>query len=119
MKHRRFREALRFAVAGIVYAVSRERNMRIHLAAATAALFGGMWLGLNRIEFMILLFVITLVLVAEMFNTAVEATVNAAAPTYNPWAKIAKDVAAGAVLVTAVLAIVIAVMLIWGKITGR
>lgn len=93
--------------------------MRIHLLAAAAAILGGWWLGLSREEFMILLLVITLVLVAEMFNTAVEATVNAATPVYNPWAKIAKDVAAGAVLLTAMLALVVGLLLVWGKIAGR
>lgn len=119
MQARRFRDALHFATAGVVYAITSQRNMKIHLLAGAVALLGGWWLGLDRVEFMILLVVIALVLVAEMFNTAVEAAVNIFAPGYNPWAKIAKDVAAGAVLLSALLAVIVGAILVAGKIAWR
>lgn len=97
-----------YAIAGIIYALARERNMRIHLLAACAAVALGVWLGLSPTEWGLLALTITLVMVVEMINTAVEKTVDIITGEYHPLAKAAKNVAAGAVLLTAINALVMA-----------
>src|SRR5438105_2825925 len=78
---------------------------------ALLALLAGVIYGLTRAELLVLLFSIALVLIAEMFNTAVEAVVDLVTQSYHPLAKHAKDVAAGAVLVAALNAIVVGLIL--------
>lgn len=75
--------------------------MRVHFIAAIVVLLLVLFLKVNPLEFALLALSILAVLCAELFNTAVEAVVDLVSPTYHPLAKIAKDTAAGAVLVTA------------------
>jgi diacylglycerol kinase (ATP) len=98
-----------YAFAGIGYCLRTQRNFRIHLLATGAVLVVGALLGLAAVEWAILALTVTMVLAAEMVNTVIEATVDLASPGYHPLAKVAKDVAAGAVLVTALGAVVIGV----------
>ncbi|HHV35278.1 MAG TPA: diacylglycerol kinase family protein [Syntrophomonadaceae bacterium] len=107
MEERRFKESFQDAWAGIRYSIRTQRNMKIHLAAAVLVLLVSYVLGLSRMEFALVLFAITLVLVAEMFNTAVEKTVDLYIKTYHSGARLAKHIAAGAVLVTAINAVII------------
>lgn len=78
-------------------------------------LLSGLLLNLDNRDMLVLLFAITLVLVAEMFNTAVEAVVDMITENYSPMAKLAKDVAAGAVLLAAMNAVVAAVLIFFGQ----
>jgi diacylglycerol kinase len=96
-----------YAFAGLWYVLCTQRNARIHAAAAVLAVGVGMFLRISAVEFAVTFVAITAVFVAEIFNTAVEVCVDLASPQRHPLAKTAKDVAAGAVLVTAVLAVVI------------
>ncbi len=100
-----------YAASGVKYCFATQRNLRIHAAAAVAALIAGHWLGLSGAEMGVLALTIAGVLVAEMFNTAVEAMVDIISPDYHPLAKVAKDVAAGAVLVTALVSLIVAYFL--------
>src|SRR4030065_2764422 len=97
MKPRNFLESANLAVEGILYAAKTQKQMRYHLWAAGTVIIASLLLGVTRIEFLILSSIILLVLMSEMFNTAVEAIVDLVSPEYNQLAKIAKDVAAGAV----------------------
>jgi diacylglycerol kinase (ATP) len=81
--------------------------MRIHFAVATAVLVLAFSYGVTKLELMALLIAISFVLIAEMVNTAVEATIDLATTSFDPLAKVAKDIAAGAVLIAAVNAVVI------------
>ncbi len=92
-------DSFRSAFAGLGCAFSTQRNLRIHLVVALAALGAGVGLGLAAWEWAILALTMGLVLVAELFNTALEAGVDMAVAEYHPLAKRAKDLAAGAVLV--------------------
>lgn len=103
--------SFRFAASGVAYCFRTQRNLRIHAAAAVAAVILGYRLGLNDAELAVLALTIAAVLVAEMFNTAIEALVDLISPGYHPLAKIAKDVAAGGVLVTAAVSLIVAYML--------
>lgn len=104
-------DSFRYALDGILHGFRAQRHMRFHFVVAVLALLAGVIYGLTRAELLVLLFSIALVLIAEMFNTAVEAVVDLVTQTYHPLAKHAKDVAAGAVLVAALNAIVVGLIL--------
>jgi diacylglycerol kinase len=91
-----------YAWAGIVYVVRTQRNMRFHIGVACTVVALATWLHLALLEWAILLGCILGVIVAEMLNTVVEAVVDLITDRYHPLAKIAKDVAAGAVLLSAI-----------------
>ncbi len=96
-----------YAFSGLWYVLRTQRNARVHVAVALLAIIAGIFLRISAIEFAITFVAISGVFIAEMFNTALEACVDLASPQLHPLAKIAKDVAAGAVLVNAMLAVII------------
>jgi len=100
-----------YAFQGILYAVRTQQNMRIHLTLAVIAIGLGFYLHISPVEFAMIFIAITSVVIAEMFNTVAEACVDLATTEYHPLAKIAKDVAAGAVLMNAGLSVVIALFI--------
>ncbi len=104
----------RVAFNGIVHTFKTQRHMRVHLYITLIVVSGALVLNLRVREILVLLFMITLVLVAEMFNSAIEAVVDLVSPKYNPLAKFAKDISAGAVLVTTVMAIVVGTLIALG-----
>jgi diacylglycerol kinase (ATP) len=104
----------RVAFNGIVHTFRTQRHMRIHLYVTLIAVLGAMILNLRLREILVLMFMITFVLVAEMFNSAIEATVDLVSPNYHPLAKFAKDIAAGAVLITTIMAIIVGSMIAIG-----
>ncbi len=116
MKERPFWQSFRDAWEGISYSLKTQRNMRIHVTMATVALLIAWLLDVSRWEWLVLLFAIFLVMVAELLNTAVERTVDLFMSTYHPLAKIAKNVAAGAVLLTALNAIIVGVIIFYEKV---
>lgn len=105
-------EPFRIALRGLIYTFKTQRHMRVHLYVVLTVTLLGLFLGLRLNQLMVLLFVISLVLVAEMFNSAIEATVDLVQPQYDPRAKFAKDIAAGAVLITTMIAIVIGALML-------
>lgn len=114
----------KYAMEGVAHVFRTQRHMRFHFLVLVLVLVAGLAFGLNRLEMLILLFTVTLVLMAEMFNTAVEAVVDLVTQTYHPLAKFAKDIAAGAVLITVMNALVVAFLLFfgwkeWPDISGR
>ena len=90
------------AFEGIIYVMRTQRNMRVHFAVALAVLPLGVALGVTRFELLALLLSVSFVLIAEMFNTALEKAIDVATNSFDPLARVAKDVSAGAVLVAAV-----------------
>jgi len=106
-----------YAIAGVVYALRTQRNMRIHVAAALLTLVAALVLQVNTLGLVAIVFAISLVFVTELFNTALEAAVDVATTTYDPLAKVAKDVAAGAVLVAATNALVVAYLVLFDPVT--
>ncbi|HLJ34937.1 MAG TPA: diacylglycerol kinase family protein [Ktedonobacteraceae bacterium] len=97
-----------FAFSGLWYALRTQRNARVHAALATLAILLGILLRISNVEFALIFVAITSVFIAEMFNTVFELCIDLVSPEYHPLAKIAKDVSAGAVLLNAMLAIIIA-----------
>ncbi|SFL32504.1 diacylglycerol kinase family protein [Pelosinus propionicus] len=108
--------SVKSAFEGISYCAMHERNMKIHIVAGVIAGFLSWWFSLDKYEILILLVTIEGVLVAEMINTVVETLVNMISPEFHPLAKIAKDVAAGAVLISAMFSLVVGYMLFFLKL---
>ncbi|MDD3223857.1 MAG: diacylglycerol kinase [Clostridium sp.] len=107
MKVKKIVDSFNYAIDGMLYAVRTQKNIRIELVATLIVLTVCFFTDLSKIEFLIILVTITMVIFAEMVNTAIECTVDMAANYYHPLAKIAKNVAAGAVLVTAINSIIV------------
>lgn len=97
----------RYALEGIVDAMATQRHLRIHFVVAALVLLFGLLLRLPRGDLLLLLIAIALVLIAELFNTAVELAVDLASPTFDPMARRAKNIAAGAVFLSALASAVI------------
>lgn len=116
MKVRKLIESFNAAIDGIIYSVRTQKNMRIHFSIAIAILVFSLFFDLSKSELMILFLSITLVIAAEMINTAIESTIDMFANYYHPLAKIAKNVAAGAVLVSAINAILVGYLLFFDKL---
>ncbi len=106
-----------WAFEGVVYVLRTQRNMQLHVAVAVIALVLGLLLNFSRLEMAALVGAISLVMVAELFNTALEAAVDAVVRTYHPLVKIAKDAAAGAVLVAAANAVAIVYFVFYSHLT--
>ena len=104
-----FSRSLYTAFMGVVFVVRVERNARIHLVFAVAALVLGVILGISDTELAAVFFAIILVFTTEVFNTALEKTLDLIEPQHNEQVRIVKDIAAGAVLVTAIGAVAIGV----------
>jgi diacylglycerol kinase (ATP) len=112
-------QSFNFAAEGIVHAVRTQRNLWIHFAVAIAVLVAAIGFGATKLELAVLLIAITFVLVAELVNTAVEAAVDVASTEFSPTAKIAKDVAAGAVLVAVLNAVAVGYLVFSGEVATR
>ena len=96
---------------GLAYAWRTQGHIRFHVFAGIAALVAGWFARLSGLEWLILIMAIGAVIAAEVMNTAIEFAVDLVQPKFNPIAGISKDVAAGAVLVTAIQAVVVGLFL--------
>jgi diacylglycerol kinase (ATP) len=106
-----------YAIEGIAYAFRTQRNMRLHAVAATVVLLAALFFRISRTEMIAIVFAIGLVLVAELMNTAIEATVDMATSTLDPLAKTAKDVAAGAVLISSGIAVIVGYVVFFQRLS--
>lgn len=107
LKNDNFIEACNNAVNGIIYAATTQRNIKIQLVLAVIVMVLCLFYGLNTTEFLCLVFAVFMVIFAEMINTAIETVVDLFVDVYHPKAKIAKDVAAGAVVLAACNALIV------------
>lgn len=105
MKSTGLLRSFNYAIEGVVHTFRTQRNFKIHFLIGALAIILGLVLHLDRIEFIILMISISFVLGAELLNTAIEAAIDVVTTTHDPLAKIAKDVAASAVLIAALNAI--------------
>lgn len=118
MRSRSLLWSFNYAIEGIVYALRTQRNMRLHAAAAVLVLAASLFFEIGRTEFIAIVFSITFVFVAELANTALEAAVDVATQSFDPLAKVAKDVAAGAVFIAAVNALIVGYIVFFARITS-
>lgn len=116
MRTRDLVESFNCAVEGFIHAIKTQRNMRIHFIAAVLILVISLGIRLSRFEVILLFFAIALVLMAEMFNTAIETTIDLVTSEYHRLAYIAKNVAAGAVLVSAINAAVVGYIIFFPRL---
>jgi undecaprenol kinase len=100
-----------YALSGIAQAFLRERNMKIHAVMITIVIIMGCSFHITSDEWLIIILTIGLVVGLEMTNTAVEALVDLVTEEYKYLAAVAKNVAAGAVLIAAIIAVIVAVMI--------
>jgi|SRR5581483_3450459 len=107
----RFMRSVHYALEGIAYAVVNNQNLRIQLMVAVLVIFASLFFRVNPFEMGILGVMILLVICAEMLNTAIEEMVNFVTLEHKREAKIAKDVAAGMVLITALGSIVVGILI--------
>jgi len=99
-----------YAFRGLWYALRTQSNAKVHVTIAILAIVMGIALSISTVEFAIVFVAITGVFMAELFNTVFELCVDLASPEYHPLAKVAKDMAAGGVLLSAMLSIVIGLL---------
>ena len=111
-------ESFKYAIDGILDVFRTQKHMRFHFVTVVLVLLAALLLDLPKRDMLILLFTISLVLMAEMFNTAIETVVDMVTQTYHPLAKFAKDAAAGAVLIATGTAIVVGFLLFVGDSTS-
>jgi diacylglycerol kinase (ATP) len=112
-------ESFNFAIEGVIHVLRTQRNMRLHFAAAVVVIVVAVAVGVSKIELSVLLISIAFVLVAEMINTAVEGAIDAATTSFDPMAKLAKDIAAGAVLIASVNAVAVGYLVFAGKAADK
>ncbi len=112
-------ESFNFAFEGIIHVLRTQRNMRIHFAVAVVVLVAALAFDVSRLELIALLIAIAFVLIAEMVNTAIEAAVDVASTSFDPMAKLAKDIGAGAVLIAAINAIAVGYLVFSGQVAGE
>lgn len=109
----KWRHSFRFAYEGIKYALATQRNMKFHFFVAFLVLLAAVILRLHKTDILFILLAVTLMIVTELINTAIEKAVDLAMPDEHPLAKIAKDVAAASVLVSAVFAAVVGMIVFY------
>lgn len=118
MRSRSILASFNYAIDGVVYALRTQRNMRIHVGVAILVLIASLFLRISRAEFLVVLITIVFVIGTELVNTAVEAAIDVATDGFDPLAKVAKDVAAGAVLVSAIGAAVVGYVVFFARLAS-
>jgi len=112
MRHSRLAKAFGHAFSGLFFALRTQRNMPIHLAIAAGVIGLGVWLGLSTTQWAILALTVGSVLAAELLNSSLEVVVDMVSPDYHPLAKRAKDVAAGAVMLAAMVSVLVGLLIL-------
>lgn len=115
MKVRKLIDSFNYAISGLIYTLKTQKNMRIHFMIGTLVIITSLFFDLTRVEIILLFFTICLVIISEMINTAIEATIDLYTTKFHPLAKIAKNVAAGAVLVASINSVIVAYVLFFDK----
>ena len=98
-------DSLNYAIEGIIHVLRTQRNLRLHFLAAILVFVAAIALGVERLRLIALVLAIAFVLVAEMLNTAIEGVIDVSTTSFDPNAKLAKDIAAGAVLIASIAAV--------------
>lgn len=115
MRSRSLLWSFNYAIDGIVYALRTQRNMRLHVMAAAFVLTAAVLLDVSRLELVALLFAIGFVLFTELVNTAIESAVDISVERFDPRAKVAKDVAAGGVLISSLIAVAVGYVIFFDR----
>jgi diacylglycerol kinase len=111
--------SFRHAFSGLGFVLRTQPNAWIHALATIVVIAAGLWLGIEKQDWLVLILTIAMVWMAECFNTALEQTVDLASPNIHPLARRAKDVAAAAVLVAAILSLIIGLIIFLPLLLNR
>jgi diacylglycerol kinase (ATP) len=109
-------QSFNYAIEGVIWVLRTQRNMRIHFAIAAIVLVLAFAYDVTRLELIALLLSIAFVLIAEMVNTAIEAATDVATTSFDPLAKVAKDISAGAVLIATVNAVAVGYLVLADRV---
>ena len=112
-------DSFNFAFEGIIHVLRTQRNLRLHFAIAFVVLVLALVVNVTKLELIALLISVTFVLIAEMLNSALEAAIDIATTSFDPMAKLAKDIAAGAVLIASINAVAVGYLVFAGKVADR
>ncbi len=112
----RLMKSFGYASEGIRYVLKTQPNMRIHCIAAALAIAAGFFFGISKSEWLAIVIVIGFVMILEVINTAVESLVDLYTEDFNHLAKVAKDTAAGAVMLMAVVSVVVGLIIFLPKV---
>ena len=112
-------DSFNYATEGLIHVLRTQRNMRIHFLAAVLVLIFALVVNVSKIELIVLLISICFVLITEMINTAIEGSIDVATTAFDPMAKLAKDIAAGAVLLATLNAVAVGYIVFSGKVADR
>jgi len=118
MKPKSWYESANVAIEGILYTARTQKHMRWHFMSAALVVLLGLFFNLDRMEFIALALAVVLVLITEILNTAVEATVDLASESFHPLAKVAKDTAAGAVFMASFGAMVLGYFILYPHVSS-
>lgn len=117
MKNKNLIESFNNAINGIIYSIKLERNMKIHISVAALILLLSLFYDLTRTELLLVSLTIVLVLICELFNTAMEVLVDTIIEIYHPKARIIKDTTAGAVLISAFFSLIVAYFIFYDRVS--
>jgi diacylglycerol kinase (ATP) len=112
-------DSFNYAFEGIIHVLRTQRNMRIHFMVAAGVLIAAVAIGVTRMELIALMLAIAFVMFAEMVNTAIEGAVDVSTTSFDPNAKLAKDIAAGAVLIATVTAVAVGYLIFSERLADR
>ncbi|MGD9475825.1 MAG: diacylglycerol kinase family protein [Eubacteriaceae bacterium] len=113
---RKLKKSFTFAIQGIIYTLKTQQNMRIHFLVGAMAVIAGFVFKISTPEWLALVIVICFVLILEILNTAIETLVDLYTEEYHHLAKVAKDTAAGAVLIAAIMSICVGLIIFVPKL---
>lgn len=113
---RKFLKSFGYSFEGIAHAIKFETNFRFHLFSLVAILLIGWYFHLSPSEWLWIIAVSAIVILAELFNTAIEVLVDLVTPEIHPKAKIVKDLASAAVLIAAILAAIVGLIIFIPKL---
>ena len=112
-------DSFNYAFEGIIHVLRTQRNLRIHFLAAVLVFGAAIAAGVTRLQLIALVLAIAFVLVAEMLNTAIEGVIDVSTTSFDPNAKLAKDIAAGAVLIASITAVAIGFLVFQSAVGQR
>jgi diacylglycerol kinase (ATP) len=112
-------DSFNYALEGVIHVLRTQRNLRIHFAVAAVVLIAALYFNVSKIELIALLLAIAFVLIAEMINSAIEGAIDVSTTSFDPLAKLAKDIAAGAVLIASINAVAIGYLVFAGKTASK
>jgi diacylglycerol kinase (ATP) len=112
-------DSFNYAFEGIIHVLRTQRNLRIHFLAAVLVFGGALAVGVSRLQLIALVLAVAFVLVAEMLNTAIEGVIDVSTTSFDPNAKLAKDIAAGAVLIASITAVAVAFLVFQSAVGER